>query len=102
MYPARELSHLVRHKAALRWKIARHRGQCVRAGTRLVQPLAWVDRMLVHWRQFSPLVRLAVVPLGLLLKKSAAPRPRLLGALLRWGPTVWNVLQGFTRPTSRP
>ncbi len=96
MYPARELSQLARHKAALRRKITWHRAQCVRASTRLAEPLAWLDRMMAHWRRLSPLARLAVVPLGFLLKKSTRPRPRLLGTLLRWGPAAWNVLRSFT------
>jgi hypothetical protein len=96
VYPTRELIQLARHKAALRGNIARRRAQCTRAAQRVAQPLAWLDRMLAHWRQLSPLARLAVLPLGLLLKKSASPRPRLLGTLLRWGPTAWNLLQGFT------
>jgi hypothetical protein len=96
VYPAHELKRLAGHKAALRRKITWHRAQCARAATRLARPLDWLDRMLAHWRRLSPLARLAVVPLGFLLKKSASPRPRLLGTLLRWGPAAWNVLRGFT------
>ena len=96
MYPTHELKQLARHKAALQRKITWHRAQCVRASTRLARPLDWLDRMLAHWHRISPLARLAVIPLGLLLKKSSSPQPRLLGALLRWGPTAWNVLRGFT------
>ena len=96
MYPARELKQLARHKAALRGRITRQRAQCVGAATRVIQPLAWLDRMLAHWQRLSPLARLAIVPLGLLLKKAASPRPRLLGTLLRWGPTAWNIVRGFT------
>jgi hypothetical protein len=95
MYPIRELNQLAGRKAALRRHIGRHRAACVRGGSRLVQPLAWLDRMMAHWRRLSPLARLAVVPLGLLLAKSAAPRPRLLGLLLRWGPIAWNLVRGF-------
>jgi hypothetical protein len=98
MYPARELNRLARHKAALREKITGHRAGCVRAATRLAEPLAWLDRMMAHWRLLSPLARLAVVPVGFLLKQSASPRPRLLGTLLHWGPAAWNILQGLRRP----
>ena len=96
MYPDRELTRLAAHKASLRRHIARHRAGCIRAGTRLIQPLAWVDRMVSHWRRLSPLARLAIVPLGIALGKSTAPRPRLLGTLLRWGPTAGQMLQGLT------
>jgi len=101
MYPARELNRLARHKAVLQGKITRHRAGCVRAATRLAQPLAWLDRMLAHGRRLAPLARLAVAPLGFLLQQSVSPRPRLLGTLLRWGPAAWNILQGLHRPAPR-
>jgi hypothetical protein len=95
VYPADQLTRLAGRKAVLRRHIARHRDTCVQAATRVVQPLAWLDRMLAHWRQLSPLVPLAALPLGFLLKRSASPRPRLLGTLLRWGPLAIRALRGF-------
>jgi len=98
VYPARELNQLARHKAALQGKITGHRAGCVRAATRLAEPLVWLDRMLAHWRRLSPLARLAVVPVGFLLKQSSSPRPRLLGTLLHWGPAAWPLLQSLRQP----
>lgn len=97
MYSDRELTRLSAHKAALRQRIAWHRCQCVTAATRVAQPLAWLDRMLVLWRQFAPFASLAAVPLGFLLKRSSAPRPRMLGTLLRWAPVVLGAMRGFAR-----
>jgi len=97
MYSDRELTRLSAYKAELRQRIARHRRQCVTAATRLAQPLAWLDRMLDLWRRFAPYASLAAVPLGFLLKRSPAARPRLLGRLLRWGPVVLGAVRAFQR-----
>jgi len=79
-----------------RRRIAQHRGACVLAATRVVQPLAWLDRMVGHWRRLSPLVLSAAVPLAGLLIRSATPRAGLLGSLLRWGPLTLNLVRGLT------
>ena len=95
MYPDRELTRLAAYKAALRRGIALRRAQCAEAAARAAQPLEWLDRGLAFWRRLSPLVKYAAPPLGFLLKRSLAPRTRVLGALLRWGPpvlgAVWNL-----------
>ena len=92
MYPDRELSQLAAHKAVLRQTIARHRRECAAAATRAAQPVAWLDRLLAFWRRLSPFAQFASVPLGFLLKRSSAARPRLLGALFRWGPVVLSTV----------
>jgi hypothetical protein len=97
MYSDRELNQLSAHKAVLRQRIARHRQQCVTAVTRVVQPLAWLDRMLGLWRQFAPFAAIAAVPLGFMLKRSSSPRPRMMGTLLRWAPVVLGAARGFVR-----
>jgi hypothetical protein len=93
MYPARELDRLAAHKLALQRRITRRRTECATAAVRAAQPLVWVDRALVLWRQLSPWVKLAAVPLGFLLKRSSAPRP--VGALLRWLPVISSAVRGF-------
>jgi hypothetical protein len=94
MYPHRDLTRLALHKAILRRRITRHRAECVRAATGVLQPLAWLDRLLVLWRRLSPLVRFAIVPLGLLLRRTLPPRRSLLDALLRWGPLAFALFRG--------
>ena len=101
MYSNRELNRLAAVKAVLRQDIARHRRQCVTAAARVVQPLAWVDRMLVFWRRLSPFAALAAVPLGFLLKRSSAPQPRMMGLLLRWAPVVFGAVRGFAAARRR-
>ena len=93
MYPSDQLTRLASRKAAHRRRIARHRVQCVRAATRVVQPLAWLDRMIGHWRRISPLALSAAVPLAGLLVRPA--RPGLLGTLFRWGPLALNLVRGL-------
>ena len=104
MYSDRELTRLSAYKAVLRQRIGRHRRQCLLAAHHVVQPLAWLDRMLVLWRRFAPYAPLAVVPLGFLLKRAPAGRPRLLGRLLRWGPVVLGAVRAFqrARASARP
>ena len=97
MHSDRELNRLAAVKAALRRDIAGHRRLCVTAAARVAQPLAWLDRMLVLWRQLAPFAPIAAIPLGFLLKRSSAPRPRLLGTLLRWAPAVFGAVRGFAR-----
>jgi hypothetical protein len=53
------------------------------------------------WLWLSPLVKFAVLPLGLLLKRSLAPRLRVLGALLRWGPPVLGAVRSVTGARER-
>jgi hypothetical protein len=99
MYPARELIRLAAHKRAVQRRITGHRADCVAAATSLAQPFAWLDRALGFWRQLSPWIKIAAVPLGLFWKRPAAVRP--LGALLRWLPVVTAAVRGFNALRSR-
>lgn len=95
MYPSDDLKRLAAHKAACRRKIALRRVRGVRLAARVLEPLAWLDRMVAHWRRLSPLARLALVPLGAGLIRAAAPRRRLLGTLLRWAPLAFRAVRGL-------
>jgi hypothetical protein len=99
MYPARELTRLAAHKLALQRRITRRRTDCVEAVASIARPFAWLDRALGAWRQLSPWVKIAAVPLGLLFKRRAALRP--VGALLRWLPVVSAAMRGFNAIRSR-
>ena len=101
MYPDRELTRLAAYKAALRRGIALRRAQCAVAAARVAQPLEWLDRMLAIWRRLSPFVKFAALPLGFLLKRSLAPRTRVLGTLLRWGPPVLGAVWSLTGARDR-
>lgn len=101
MYTERELIRLAAHKQALRQRIARRRTECAVAIVGVGQPLMWLDRMLSAWHRFSPLMRVAAVPLGFLLKRSARPRPRLLGRLLRWSPVILGAFRVLSAAVTR-
>lgn len=102
MYPAQELIRLTGRKAALQRVIGRRRVQCAEAAAKASQPLVWLDRMLAYWRQLSPLARLAVVPLGFVVKRALFPRRKLLGSLVRWAPLAFTALRsGFRAVRSK-
>jgi hypothetical protein len=46
------------------------------------------------------MAKLAVVPLGLLLRRWVLRRHKVLGALLRWGPLAAGAVRGFGLATS--
>jgi hypothetical protein len=95
MYPDGELRRLAGEKASLRRDIALRREECADAAERVARPLEWLDRAVGLWRRFSPLAKLAIVPLGLLIRRRFLRRHRLLGALVRWGPLAAGVARGF-------
>jgi hypothetical protein len=92
MYPQQELTRLTAYKAALLRDIATHRAHCAKAAGLALQPLALLDRMLALWRKFSPLALFAAMPLGFLVQRTVAPRLRIVGPLLRWGPLIFTAV----------
>jgi len=101
MYSDRELIRLDAHKAVIRGRIARRRHECAASAARVLQPLAWADRLVALWRRFSPFAVVAAVPLGFLLKRTVAPRTSVLGAVLRWGPVLVGAVRGFAAARRR-
>lgn len=95
MYAHRELIRLGVHKGILRRRIASRRTECVVAAAGLLRPVAWLDRAIALWRRVAPFAPFAAVPLGLLFKRAAAPRPSVLGAVLRWAPVVFGAVRRF-------
>jgi hypothetical protein len=101
MHTQRELIALAASKAALRRRIAAQRAQCAGAIARAAEPLAWLDSALASWRKLSPWLKFAALPLGVLLNRTVAPRSRVLGTLLRWGPLVFGAVRGLAGARSR-
>jgi hypothetical protein len=95
VYPHRELTRLDAHKAALRLRITGRRAECAAAAAGVLQPVAWLDRMLALWRRVAPFAPFAAVPLGFLFKRAAAPRRSVLGTLLRWGPVLVGAMRSL-------
>ena len=97
MYPQRELTRLGLNKAALRRNIARRRVACAAAAARVAKPLEWLDGMLATWRRFSPLAAVLAAPLGWAVARTAFPRLKTAGLLVRWAPLVFGAFRGLSR-----
>ena len=97
MYPQPELIRLAGHKSALRRVIARRRVECATAASRATHPLVWLDKALTLWRKFSPVAKLAVIPLVAIAGRSLLPRAKFVGSLLRWGPLAVAAIRSLGR-----
>jgi len=102
MYPQRELTRLTAYKVALQRDIARQRIQFAAMATRVAKPLDLLDRILVLWRRISPLALVAAMPLGLLVQRVVAPRMKILGSLVRWGPVIFTAVQRISTLVTIP
>jgi hypothetical protein len=96
MYPQEELRLLASARAELCRRIHARRLACSVAASRLSRPIERLDRMLATWRRLSPALKLAAVPLALLLKRWIAPKTRILSSILRWGPVAYGAVRGLT------
>jgi hypothetical protein len=97
MYPQRELNLLAARKDMLRQRIALTRIQTCADLARVVQPVAWCDKVVAFWKRIPPLTKLVAIPLGLLVvKRTIFPQRKIkiLGSLLRWGVTAFGVRKG--------
>ncbi len=101
MYPEQNLTRLAQHKAMLRNRISRRRAECAGHAGAVMQPLEFVDRLVTLARRFAPLAKLAIVPLGWLLMRRAAPRRGLLASLLRWGPLAYGLARSASKAGRR-
>lgn len=97
MYHREELTDLAEGKAALVECIRARRALCEAAAARAARPLKALDLGIARWRQLSPFVRLAAVPLGLLLARLPGRRARALGAVVRWGPLLLGAARCMTQ-----
>jgi hypothetical protein len=103
MYPSTELDTLALRKLLICSRIRVRRHQCAQAAARVAVPVAWIDRAWAQWKSISPLVKLAAVPLGFMMKKRFLPQAGkigFLGKLLRWAPLAtgaWRMFSGMQR-----
>ncbi len=91
---------LARRKAVLLDRICVDRDEVAAAAARLAEPIQVVDRGVTYWRRVSPMVKLAAVPIGILLGRVLKRRARKLSAALRWGPVVFAAVRGFAKGRS--
>ena len=94
MYPTAELASLDARKILLRQKIAASRLECVALAEKASRPIALLDRVITQWRKISPLMKIAAVPLGFLLRRKLLPRKvGLFRSALRWAPAVLSAMR---------
>jgi hypothetical protein len=97
MFAQQELTRLRDLKAVHRYRISVRRVVCAVQTERVLRPLRWVDRASALWQRIGPLGRIAAGPTGLWLLRALFRRRKLAGPLMRWGPTIWSIVQGFGR-----
>ena len=102
MYPTRELNRLANKKLSVRRIIAHRRRECARAALHVVSPLGWLERMLSLVRQLTPYAPLAVLPIGLLLRRRFLPKSGFLRRLLRWIPLALGISRTLRSALHRP
>ena len=100
MYAERELKRLSDVKAVVRRRIARRRSETISQVDRVLVPARWVDRAWIWWKSISPMAKLAAAPIGTWLLGSLFKRRKAVSPLMRWGPLLWNAVQGFMRARS--
>lgn len=96
MFPVQELNRLAAAKAMLRSRIAARRRDCAAAAQVLTRPVAWLDRAIALGRQFAPLARAALGPLGLAWTCFRQTREKP-ARLHRWLPLLVTALQLASR-----
>jgi hypothetical protein len=100
MYPRKELTVLAGKKAVLLDRICVRRDELAEAAARVAEPIEVIDGLVDRWRRVSPMVKLASVPLGLIVRRLLMKRARKLSAVLRWGPLLFAAARGFARGRS--
>lgn len=98
MHAERELRRLAEVKFALRRRIARRRGETASQVACVARPLQWADRLRLYWQQTGPLTKLASGPLGAWLLGRLFRRRKMIGSLMRWGPSIWGFARLFMHP----
>lgn len=105
MFSDPQLTELSQRRAALHARIARRRVECAGAWQEASRPLDWIDRGRERWRQSSPWLKLAVVPVGMAVARTVFGRGRRLGRALRWLPVATSLARAaftFYRPLRQP
>lgn len=97
MYPQSDLDLLSRRKLNLLSRINARRDECAEQVEQVLQPVLWVERVYAKWRAISPILKMAIVPLGLFfLRRKAPPKTEsMIGGLFRWAPVALNLFRSM-------
>jgi hypothetical protein len=101
MYPEQDLIRIAGHKAALRHNISLNRARILDATARVSKPVALVDRAWAFWKDLSPIVQIAAVPVGVAATRALFPRLRILRKLVRWSPLVIAAMRAVNSGVGR-
>ena len=93
MYPQADLDFLAQRKGALLASIRLRRLESSAQLGEVMQPVAWAESLYARWKAISPLVKVAAVPVGLLLKEKLFPQTGMLAGVLRWAPVALNLFR---------
>ncbi|MDF3059811.1 MAG: hypothetical protein K0R17_4026 [Rariglobus sp.] len=89
-----DLAILSRRKGALIQTIRSRRAECADQLEQTLQPVLWAERLYAQWKAISPLVKIAAVPAGILLKKKLFPNAGgVVGGIFRWAPLAMNLFR---------
>lgn len=96
MYPQVDLDILSRRKAGLVGRVRARREACAEEAVRVLRPVVWAGHAYAQWKAISPFMKIAAVPLGLLLKRKLFPRSGgVVGGLFRWAPLALNLFRSM-------
>ncbi len=93
MYPQANLDLLAQRKRALMLSIRARREDCSAQLQQVMEPVVWAESIYARWKAISPAVKIAAVPIGVLLKQKLFPRGGLVGKALRWAPVAFSLFK---------
>lgn len=93
MYPQGNLDRLARRKRALLIDIRARREDCAAQVQQVLQPVVWAEGIYARWKAISPALKIAAVPVGVMLKRKLFPGGGILGKALRWAPVAISLFK---------
>ena len=95
MYPAAELNDLAARKAVVRARVSVDRLRCATYAADAARPLQLLDRVITQWKRIPPFAKIAVLPLGLLLRQAVLPgkKVHLAGRVMRLLPVAMSAIK---------
>ena len=93
MSPQANLDSLAQRKGVLLASIRLRRLESSAQLGAVMEPVAWAESLYARWKAVSPLVKVAAMPVGALLKQKLFPQAGMLAGLMRWAPVALNLFR---------
>lgn len=95
MYPQANLEALAQRKQALLSSIRTSRAECAAHLSVIAKPIVWAEGLYARWKAVSPIVKVAAVPVGVMLKRKLFPKGGggFAAGLLRWAPVAADLFR---------